>query len=76
MSVCVAGLKPSGQCPKKKDIRSLSHLFVGVPIDFVSLKHEHVEQGRLAVMKVANYSHIANHFGERHHVYEESTLSL
>jgi hypothetical protein len=28
------------------------------------------------VMKVANYSHIANHFGERHHVYEESTLSL
>jgi hypothetical protein len=51
-------------------------MFVGVPIKFVSFKHEHVEQSRFAVVKVANNGYIANHFWKRHHVYEKSTPSL
>ena len=75
MDVSVTSLERAHQC--REDIRSYaanSCLIVCVPINFVGLKYEHVEQCRLAVVQMAHYSYVANHVRERHHVDEETTF--
>ena len=75
MDVSVASLERAHQC--QEGISSYianSCLIVCVPINFVGLKYEHVEQCRFAVVQMAYHSYVANHVRERHHVDEETTF--
>ena len=72
MNVSVASLKSARQCREETSSYPVnSCLIVCVPINFVGLKYEHVEQCRFAVVQMAHHSYVANHVRKRHHVNEE-----
>jgi hypothetical protein len=75
MDVSVASLRKARQCREEtSSYAANSCLIVCVPINFVGLKYEHVEQCGFAVVQMANHSYVANHLRERHHVNEETSF--